>query len=89
MRYPILLILALVALNSLPVLAEDRIKLDKTDIQGASELPKVLYIVPWKRTVVDNSPVEVDSMLEQVMQPIDREVLRRQVNYYNKGIFAE
>lgn len=74
---------------SLSLWAEDRIKLEETEIQGVSELPKVLYIVPWKRSVVDTSPVEVDSMVDQVMQPVDREVLRRQVKYYKKGIFAE
>ena len=68
---------------------EERIKLKETGIQGNSELPKVLYIVPWKKQVIDTSPVEVDSMVDDVMQPIDREVLRRQVKYYEKGIFAE
>ena len=27
--------------------AADRLELDEANIQGASELPKVLYIVPW------------------------------------------
>lgn len=76
-------------LLSFSVFAEDRIELQETDIQGNSELPKVLYIVPWKKAVIDTSPVEVDSMVDDVMQPIDREVLRRQVKYYEKGIFAE
>lgn len=91
MRYPILIKLTaiLAMLVSVTVIADDRIKLEDTEIQGVSELPKVLYIVPWKRSVVDNSPVEVDSMVDQVMQPIDREVLRRQVKYYKQGIFAE
>jgi len=87
--------LSLSVLCSMLVLAvsaqaeEARIKLKETGIQGNSELPKVLYIVPWKKQVIDTSPVEVDSMVDDVMQPIDREVLRRQVHYYEKGIFAE
>lgn len=42
----ILLILAM----SLPVLsqAQDRIELKTTIIKGNKELPRVLYIVPWK-----------------------------------------
>jgi len=79
----------LVAMGAGSAHAEDRIKLKETGIQGNSELPKVLYIVPWKKQVIDTSPVEVDSMVDDVMQPIDREVLRRQVIYYEKGIFAE
>ena len=30
--------------------AEDHLQLDTTDITGNQELPKVLYIVPWKRS---------------------------------------
>jgi len=74
---------------SASAMAEDRIKLKETGVQGSTELPKVLYIVPWKKQVIDTSPVEVDSMVDDVMQPIDREILRRQVIYYEKGIFAE
>ena len=30
--------------------AQDRLELDTTQITGNRELPKVLYIVPWKRS---------------------------------------
>ncbi|MBI3187614.1 MAG: hypothetical protein HYZ31_07120 [Gammaproteobacteria bacterium] len=33
---------------SLPVMANDRIVLEVTTIKGNEELPKILYIVPWK-----------------------------------------
>ena len=33
---------------SLPVVANDRIVLEVTTIKGNEELPKILYIVPWK-----------------------------------------
>ena len=69
--------------------AEDRIDLEQIEIQGASELPKVLYIVPWKRAAIDNSPVAVDSMVDEVMMPIDREVLLRKIDYFEQGVFGE
>ena len=31
-----------------PAAAQDRAELDRTQIIGNRELPKVLYIVPWK-----------------------------------------
>ena len=34
----------------LPALAESRLELEEAEITGARELPKVLYIVPWKKT---------------------------------------
>ena len=67
----------------------DRIDLEQLEIQGANELPKVLYIVPWRRAEVDDSPVSVDSMVDEVMVPVDREVLRRQVDYFKQGVFAQ
>lgn len=60
----------------------DRLKLDETSIQGASELPKVLYIVPWKKSAPDNKPVHLKSMVDDVMAPVDQEVLRRQLQFY-------
>jgi hypothetical protein len=66
-------------------LAETRIELDETKVQGASELPKVLYIVPWKKTEMDTKPVKLNTMVEEVMSPVDRDVLKRQVQFYEEN----
>ncbi len=42
------IMICLTVLLSLQVLAEDRIELRTTTITGNKELPKILYIVPWK-----------------------------------------
>ena len=65
--------------------AETRLELDETRVRGAKELPKVLYIVPWKKTEMDTKPVELNTMVEEVMSPVDRDVLRRQVEFYEKN----
>ena len=81
------LVSGLIALSvfSMSVLAETRIELDETKVQGASELPKVLYIVPWKQTEMDTKPVKLNTMVEEVMSPVDRDVLKRQVQFYEKN----
>ena len=43
------------AVGAAPVFAEDRADLDKTQIIGNRELPKVLYIVPWKKPMPDET----------------------------------
>lgn len=62
----------------------DRVELETTDITGNRELPKVLYIVPWKRSdlgdLVGKPP---NSLLDEVLQPIDREVFLRENRYYD------
>ena len=78
--------LALVVMSSaFTATAETRLELDETKVRGASELPKVLYIVPWKKTEMDTKPVELNTMVEEVMSPVDRDVLRRQVEFFEKN----
>ncbi|MGD8939309.1 MAG: hypothetical protein PVJ72_08015, partial [Gammaproteobacteria bacterium] len=74
----------LISVYTASALAETRIELDETKVQGASELPKVLYIVPWKKTEMDTKPVKLNTMVEEVMSPVDRDVLKRQVQFYEK-----
>ena len=71
-----------VALYTTNSFAADRLELDNTEIQGAQELPKVLYVVPWKKTMIDDKPVELNSIADEVMTPVDRDVLRRKIKYY-------
>lgn len=62
--------------------AQDRADIDRTQIIGNRELPKVLYIVPWKKPLpgtLQGRPVQ--SVLDEVLSPVDREVFRRQVGY--------
>jgi hypothetical protein len=61
----------------------DRLELDTTDITGNRELPKVLYIVPWKHSDLgDLAGRPPNSLLDEVLQPLDRDVFRRENRYY-------
>jgi hypothetical protein len=63
--------------------ARDRIELDATQITGNRELPRVLYVVPWKRPELgDTAGKPAKSLLDEVLTPVDREVFRRQNRYY-------
>lgn len=65
-----------------PVLAQDRADIDRTQIIGNRELPKVLYIVPWKKPMPgDLSGRPGLSVLDEALAPVDRDVFRRQVHY--------
>jgi hypothetical protein len=47
-------------------------------------LPKVLYIVPWKRSDLgDLVGRPVNSLLDEVLQPLDRDVFQRENRYYD------
>jgi hypothetical protein len=62
----------------------DRLQLETTDITGNRELPKVLYIVPWKRSdLSDLAGKPPNSLLDEVLQPLDRDVFQRENRYYD------
>ena len=65
--------------------AQDRADIDRTQIIGNRELPKVLYIVPWKKPLpgaLAGRPLQ--SVLDEALAPVDRDVFRRQVNYHGQ-----
>lgn len=65
-----------------PATAQDRADIDRQQIIGNRELPKVLYIVPWKKPVpltMGGRPVV--SVVDEALAPVDRDVFRRQIRY--------
>ncbi len=62
----------------------DAIQLGRTQITGNQELPTVMYIVPWKKADPgDLMGRPVNTLLDEVLAPIDREEFVRQVDYYD------
>jgi hypothetical protein len=62
----------------------DEMDLGRTEITGNQELPKVLYIVPWKKSDPgDLMGKPVNTLLDEVLAPLDREEFIRQVNYHD------
>ena len=63
--------------------ALDRLELDTTQITGNRELPKVMVIVPWKRSDIgDLAGRPPNSLVDEALRPVDRDVFRREVAYY-------
>src|ERR1700691_1361980 len=63
--------------------AGDRIELGTTQISGNRELPKVMYVVPWRRAAPGEFTARpLNSLLDEALTPVDRDVFRRQNRYY-------
>lgn len=61
------------------------VALGATDITGNKELPKVMVIVPWKDSPGAGGVARpTDSLLDQVLQPVDRGEFRRRIHYYGQ-----
>jgi hypothetical protein len=85
------LILCLFVLLLLPVTAaaedvkadeqSDAKELSGMSIVGNDEAPKSLYIVPWKSSEI-GVETSLDMMMNEGDVPVDREVFRRQLEFY-------
>ncbi len=77
------MVLSAALLLSLGARAEDRLQLDEAAIKGTRELPKVLYIVPWKSARLGALVGGVGSQSLGVgWDVLDDEEFRRQVAYF-------
>lgn len=65
-------------------IAEQRIQLKSSTITGNSELPKILYVVPWKKVAATeiNYKLTVHGIFDDVLKPIDPEEFQRQAKNY-------
>ena len=63
--------------------ATDRLELGTATVTGDREQPKVMYIVPWKKSDIgDLSGKPMNSLLDEALAPVDRDEFKRQVMYY-------
>ena len=62
----------------------DRVELGTTTVTGNRELPKVMYVVPWKKSDIGElAGKPMNSLLDEVLAPVDRDVFRREVSYFH------
>lgn len=63
----------------------DQLQLESTSIRGNQELPRVMYIVPWKDpSLGDVTGKPVNSLIDEVLAPLDRDVFLRQTKYFDQ-----
>lgn len=72
------LTLLLILLFPVAALAEDEIELKTTIIKGNKELPKILYVVPWK-DITQNKKSERKLVLHSLFGDLFDPVLPQQV----------
>jgi hypothetical protein len=66
-----------------PSTKTDRLDLGTATVTGDREQPKVMYIVPWKRSDIgDLAGRPMNSLVDEILAPVDRDVFKREVVYY-------
>ena len=76
----VLLVVAVTATAEEPTDTGDKLLLGMS-IVGNDEAPKSLVIVPWKTSELGDT-LDLSRGLDDGRQPVDREVFKRQLDYY-------
>ena len=77
------LVLALGGIPSLTPAAQ-QMDMDGMSVIGNRELPKALFIVPWKDPEAGLTPERpVNSLVDEALQPVDPDVFRRKLDYFD------
>jgi hypothetical protein len=67
-----------------PAPASQEMDLEGMSVFGNRELPKALFIVPWKEPEPGLTPERpVNSLVDEVLQPVDPDVFRRKLEYFD------
>lgn len=66
-----------------PCIAKEKVTLKGTDVIGNTEMPNVLYVVPWKKPPEPNLNPELhESLIEDQLRPIDRNVFVKRIKHF-------
>ena len=79
----IVALLLLLSLTATAVSAEDELDLETSTVTGNRELPRVMVIVPWKKSEpgeLRGKPLH--SLLDEALSPVNREVFRRRLSFH-------
>ncbi len=75
--------LIIIALWTLPTVAQNEVDLDGARIFNNQELPNITYIVPWQDEQLDRIEIQpIGNLFEEALQPIDRDVFKREIELY-------
>ena len=80
----ILFLFATLLSTSASARAEQQMDMDGMSVIGNQELPNALFIVPWKDPEASLAPDRpVNSLIDEALQPVDPDVFRRKLDYFD------
>ncbi len=64
--------------------AAEEMELEGMAVFGNQELPKALFIVPWKDAESALAPERpLNTLVNEALQPVDPDVFRRKIEYFD------
>ncbi len=84
MRAIALLVIALALTTTALTQAAEQLDMDGMAVIGNRELPKALFIVPWKDPEAGMAPDRpLNTLVDDALQPVDPDVFRRKLQYFD------
>ncbi|MEW8085565.1 MAG: hypothetical protein AB2823_08365 [Candidatus Thiodiazotropha endolucinida] len=83
LKSALMIAMTVLLLSSYNLHAEQRLDLEGTAIFGNKESPNILYVVPWRsaKRLTNMMPPETGRR-DELFAPLDRDVFRRQIDWY-------
>lgn len=79
----LLVLVILFGLQTVVHAADDEPKvISGMSIIGNDEVPKALFIVPWKSSEIGSDTGLTSGLLDDSMRPVDRDVFMREIDFY-------
>lgn len=69
----------------LPAVLEEKLEQETISIMGNRGLPKTLYIAPWKRIGGPLEGDKPDGSIGQETEPVERDLLHREMELHREG----
>ena len=86
----VIMVGAILLLMTGTAIADESTEQRGTSIIGNNELPKALFITPWKEP---QAPLQLDrplnSLLKSHLEPVDPDVFRRQLRHYQQTLNSQ
>ena len=78
-------LLAILVVTAFPAAGDERLEQDKLSIRGNPALPKTLYIAPWKRVGTPLDGGDLESRLEDKLEPVEQDLFRKELELHRQG----
>ena len=84
MRALAILVITLALTTTALTQAAEQLDMDGMAVIGNQELPKALFIVPWKDPEAGMAPDRpLNTLVDDALQPVDPDVFRRKLQYFD------
>lgn len=78
-------VFAILVVTAFPAEGDERFEQDELSIRGNPALPKTLYIAPWKSVGTPLDGGDLNTRLDDKLEPVEQDLLRKELELHRQG----